>query len=290
MFFQPLFLLFQSIRSYEYDFLIFISNHHNIIWNNFFFAGTLLGSELFYMLLIPFLFALFDRDKACKISTFILCSLLLNSILKIIFSIPRPDNLIVESLYLSFAKGFSFPSGHAQGSITLWGIIAYHFKNDVKIILLCLFMVLWISLSRIYLCVHFPADIIGGWFFGLLIVFFYIFTINKAKKIPHFILFCVFVILIILFPHPKIIKINSVLCGIHLGMIFLREKLNCETKTINLFLKLFTIFLGSGVIYAIFSFLNILSFFKYGVIGLWLSFMYPYAVTKIASFSFSVHD
>ena len=291
MIFHSFFLFFQYSRPYEYDLLTWISNHHNIILNNFFFTGTLLGSELFYMLLIPFIFALFDKDKACLISSFILFSLLLNSLIKIGFAIPRPDNSIVEPLYTSFAKGFSFPSGHAQGSITLWGIIAYHVKKDIKKILLCLFMVLWISLSRIYLCVHFPADIIGGWILGIIVVSLYIVMNTKVKKLPHLFLFYLFTLLIIIFHQSGITKISSVLCGIHLGMFISNKyRINYEISPIKISLKLFIMFMGSGLIYGIFSFFNITSFLKYGIIGFWFSLMYPYTVTRIASLSFGNHD
>ncbi|MCD6460932.1 phosphatase PAP2 family protein [bacterium] len=247
----------------------------------------MLGSEHFYMLLIPFLFALFDRKQASYISTFILFSLLLNSIIKTIFLVPRPDHSIVDVLY--FAKGYSFPSGHAQGSLTLWGIIAYHLKNDVKKIILCVFMVLWISLSRIYLCVHFPVDIIGGWFFGFIIVSFYIFAVNRTKKMPRLILLCIFIILMVCLPQPKIIKIGAVLCGIHLGMMIMPNKLDIPADRKNLIFKLFIVLLGSGLFFISFSVVVIFPWLKYAAVGMWLSFMYPYAVTKVTPLPFGIH-
>ena len=69
------------------------------------------------------------------------------------------------------AGSFSFPSGHAMGSMIgygmlLWAIFVFwHPKRVWKVIIYVLagLLVLAIGLSRIFLGVHYPSDVAGGW-------------------------------------------------------------------------------------------------------------------------------
>jgi len=83
---------------------------------------------------------------------------------------PRPlleDARIVQG-------GFSFPSGHATVSATLYGTLAYLLIYAVRnelvkalIGLVAALLVLAIGLSRVYLGVHYPSDVLAGWIAGL---------------------------------------------------------------------------------------------------------------------------
>ncbi|XJZ25829.1 phosphatase PAP2 family protein [Bacillota bacterium Lsc_1132] len=93
---------------------------------------------------------------------------LFNVLLKNIFKRQRPDihRLITE-------HGYSFPSGHSMGSFIFYGAIAYitlHYarKKGTKTsgILLIAVLILMIGTSRVYLGVHYPSDIIGGYTAG----------------------------------------------------------------------------------------------------------------------------
>ncbi|QFT88478.1 Putative undecaprenyl-diphosphatase YbjG [Bacillus sp. THAF10] len=72
-------------------------------------------------------------------------------------------------------SGYSFPSGHALGSFILYGFIVYLLAKEQKqwklrllfIVLLSL-LILSIGLSRVYLTVHYPTDILAGYSLGLI--------------------------------------------------------------------------------------------------------------------------
>jgi membrane-associated phospholipid phosphatase len=87
---------------------------------------------------------------------------LLNLILKFLFERTRPDlwqQLIVETSY-------SFPSGHAMGSAALALAVMYMCRNGRfrwAAIILGSFYILIIGLSRLYLGVHYPTDVLAGW-------------------------------------------------------------------------------------------------------------------------------
>lgn len=89
-------------------------------------------------------------------------------------------------------RGFSFPSGHSFVSITFYGFLIYlvynsNYKSETKFILISLLLVLilMIGISRIYLGVHYPSDVIGGFVGGLayLLIFIEIIKgVNYEKK------------------------------------------------------------------------------------------------------------
>ena len=93
---------------------------------------------------------------------------LLNLLLKNFFDRERPNiNIIIE------ANGFSFPSGHSMGSMTYYGFLIYLILRSKRKplsklglgILLCL-VILLIGISRIYLGVHYPSDVLAGFVAG----------------------------------------------------------------------------------------------------------------------------
>lgn len=91
-------------------------------------------------------------------------SSLLNDALKLIFHRARPTlHRIID------ANGFSFPSGHSMAAFSLYGVMAFllwrHLsssKGRAILIVLSVVMILMIGISRIYLGVHYPSDVLGG--------------------------------------------------------------------------------------------------------------------------------
>ncbi|AST91942.1 phosphatase PAP2 family protein [Sutcliffiella cohnii] len=89
----------------------------------------------------------------------------INVLLKNFFHRERPNfyRMLIE-------EGYSFPSGHSMAALSLYGIISFllwrHIpKHSGRILLVCIsaFFILIIGVSRIYLGVHFPSDIMGAY-------------------------------------------------------------------------------------------------------------------------------
>ncbi|WP_095296402.1 phosphatase PAP2 family protein [Helicobacter sp. 12S02232-10] len=88
---------------------------------------------------------------------------------------PRPD---IDG-WLIHASGFSYPSGHSVASSIFYGLLALFFiavfqKLYAKIIfgILCLLFILFMMYARVYLGVHFPSDVLGGFLLGNSLAFF----------------------------------------------------------------------------------------------------------------------
>jgi undecaprenyl-diphosphatase len=93
----------------------------------------------------------------------------LNDLLKVVFARPRPD-LVYQAVRVFTS---SFPSGHAELSATTYLTIAAllaqnhsSFKIGLYFIALAALLTILIGISRIYLGVHYPTDVLGGWCIG----------------------------------------------------------------------------------------------------------------------------
>lgn len=107
----------------------------------------------------------------------IVSGVMLNRVLKEIFQRERPD---IHPLI--HQGGYSFPSGHSMNSFVFYGLIAFllfellkHKFSRILGISLAMLSVLLIGISRIYLGVHYPTDVIGGYFIGAVWLFISIF-------------------------------------------------------------------------------------------------------------------
>ena len=112
---------------------------------------------------------------------------LIQKALKVSFHRARPD----LSLHLINQGGYSFPSGHSFSVLIFYGMIIFLCRQNIKdrkaanlitVLLSCL--IILIGFSRIYLGVHYPTDVLGGWSLGLcvLMVFISVFEFYNMRR------------------------------------------------------------------------------------------------------------
>ena len=127
---------------------------------------TSLGSAPAYIVLLPLVYWCYDENKGLRLGAAVLISAWLNISLKFLFDQPRPFFAEYDpALGMIPERLGGFPSGHAQNSLVLWTIIASWGKKK-RYLFAAALVCLLVSFSRIYLGVHFPTDILGGWILG----------------------------------------------------------------------------------------------------------------------------
>ena len=120
-----------------------------------------------------FFFATYNRRESYFIFTTLIGDLL-NILIKIMIGRPRPT-LENAKLFLNFNQS-SFPSGHVVHYVVFFGFLLTVMSVNKKITLFwrifigifSTFLILTISISRVYLGAHWATDVIGGYLFGFI--------------------------------------------------------------------------------------------------------------------------
>lgn len=149
-----------------------ISRFHGAVMTHIAMILSFIGSSrvivtgLIILLLIPK-----TRKAAVALAATAACSALINDTLKKIFQRSRPtvNPLVIE-------KSFSYPSGHSMSNMALYTMLAlllltYMKRRRARVpaAVGCFLLAIGIGLSRIYLGVHYPSDVAGGFLMGFTI-------------------------------------------------------------------------------------------------------------------------
>lgn len=133
---------------------------------------SFIGSGHFLVPVMTIIVAYAIIKKKYYISKLLIASTLgsyvVNFILKFIFQRTRPlEYFLVEQ------GGLSYPSGHSMVTMTFYMTLAYIINRKIKekhkkkwISLLAYLMIILMGISRLYLGVHWPTDVIGGYLIG----------------------------------------------------------------------------------------------------------------------------
>ena len=144
------------------DILYALEKIRTPFWNGVMSAVTQLGGEVIFIVAAVVVFWCVSKWEGYYLMTIAFCGTVLNQFLKLICRVPRPwvrdpNFTIVESARAE-ATGYSFPSGHTQNAIGLFGGMArWGGRRWVRLGLTALALV--IAFSRMYLGVHTPADV-----------------------------------------------------------------------------------------------------------------------------------
>jgi undecaprenyl-diphosphatase len=114
----------------------------------------------------------------------------LSFLLKNLFHRARP-----ESFWVVRETGFSFPSGHALATMCFYGMAAFLIMRNIDawrcrviVMTLAVIMSVAVGISRIYLGVHYPTDVVAGYAAGSMWLAFCISLLmwwEKARKIDQ---------------------------------------------------------------------------------------------------------
>lgn len=180
-------------------YLININNSIDIMFNNiirditdsktcFFKFITFLGGGIFLILLTTILFIII-KDKSIKVSIVLnlfISFLISNFLLKMIFKRERPMDMIISE------SGYSFPSCHAFVAVSFYGLLIYYiWKSNLSrmvkfvIAFLLTIIIILIGVSRVYLGVHYPTDVLGGFVGGIIYLIVFLEVFYRVKGVCY---------------------------------------------------------------------------------------------------------
>jgi len=167
------------------EFLKFLEGIRTPFLDAFFSTVTHLGEETVFILAGLIFFWCINKKQGYYLLSVGFAGTLINQFLKLTFRIPRPwvkdpDFTIVESARAE-ATGYSFPSGHTQTSVGVFGSIARANKNTL-IRILCIIPCVLVPISRMYLGVHTPLDVGVSIAIALFLIFGVYPLVSKAME------------------------------------------------------------------------------------------------------------
>ncbi len=123
---------------------------------------TLLGEETFFMAIALIFFWCIDKYEGYYMLSVGFIGTMINQFLKMSFRIPRPwvkdPSFTIVETAREAASGYSFPSGHTQSGVGVFGSIM-RFNKDTILRIICGVLCALIAFSRLYLGVHTPLDV-----------------------------------------------------------------------------------------------------------------------------------
>lgn len=170
-----------------------------------------------------------NKDLGLRLSFIIIFNTITNIMLKNIIRAPRPfDEGVVKPIRAHTATGYSFPSGHTQSATAFWLSLMRYLKEKW---LYCLgsIMIILVALSRLYLGVHWPVDIMGALFVGVTFTILGECIVRRVSQVANLYLLILGLLLVtsILFlPNDNYVKSIGALLGFIIGNL-IEEKYIC---------------------------------------------------------------
>lgn len=250
-------------------------------------AGVLavMADKIFLIAIISGLYWCVDKVKSTRLAWLIICGDIVNKGIKNIICMPRPfEKGVVMPINAETASGYSFPSGHTQGAVSFWGGSILIFRSKSSMILGTIFIVLT-ALSRLYLGLHWPMDVIGGILFGGVALIISNALLGEEAKVNRWHIIVVSGVVLIgnVFPiasdlRESIAALWGLVCGVYMEQKYIQFK--PMQKWQHQIIKIVIGTLGLVVVYAgfkrLFPSYTVFNQIRYALILLWIFAGAPY--------------
>jgi len=262
-------------------------------------AFTLMGEEVFFTLLIFSVYWCIDRSTGVRLAILFLLSGYINTVAKVLAGQPRPFQYDSQVRKLFETGGGGLPSGHTQNTVVIWGELASRFRKAWLCVIGGLLMLL-VPISRVYLGLHFPTDLVGGYLLGFSLLLLYrwlepgaaVWLKSKGLTWQLSIALALPVLMILLFPSDEK---NGLIAGATLmgmGAGFVVEQHFVKFQSGGIWWKQVARFLlGAAVAFTLWQGLrstffglqpeSLYRFLRYGLVGLWGALGAPWVFVKL---------
>jgi len=261
----------------------------------------MMGEQYVFMLVLAVFFWGISKKSGLIMASTLLVSLLINNVLKIIFHSPRPFEVLnhLTGKRMETATGYSFPSGHTQGASSFYTTLFYLYKRPLFRIF-CGLIIIMVGISRVYLGVHWPQDVLAGWGLGILTAWITATAINRFWDNPpglrKFLLISILSALILTLGMTAVVfllfqgavkgddffKSSGILIGAFSGFLLEKKISDFDAEKGKLSIKILRIILGLGGALMLQEGLKVLfpdhflfHTIRYLILGLWITFLFP---------------
>lgn len=146
---------------------IFNLSHKSSFWDSLMIFGAV--NVIYLTVILMVILAIFGSLKEKKVLLLaivaVIVTLILTQVIRIFFYEPRPFLTLPITTLIKHPTDASFPSGHSS----IMAALAFpYFFYKSKYSPIFLFLMLWVGVSRIFVGVHYPLDVVGGFVEGYL--------------------------------------------------------------------------------------------------------------------------
>lgn len=272
---------------------------------------NLLGESKLFFLCVPIIWAFAGWQTGFRSLLLLSISAETENILKILFALPRPFQLIPNLQHME-GYGFGMPSGHATVAVVFWGYCWLKFKHLLPktyhnlAFLTLIAMLIGCAISRVYWGVHFFSDSLAGMLLGLSILFAFLagekyglwHAMENVQKIPWLIYLGIFFSGIFFIPGQLPSQLFGLTVGLFIGLAYNKTNILNTNSSQHFSHKLMTAFLGICGVVTFDQFAKLLAnqqatgfkiififLVAYVLIGLWLSV----GIRKIVNLKLVIH-
>lgn len=275
---------------FQEQILVFFESIRSDVLTAFFTTITMMAEHIFLVLLLAILYWTIDKAKSRRIAWFMLFNGVANGVMKSIVNMPRPfDKGVVKPIRVETATGSSFPSGHTQTATSFWMGSMLVLRSKASIILGSIMIVLT-AISRLYLGVHWPMDVVAAIAFGIIFTYFANLLIDEEGKFTNVHVIAsslVCLAFLILDVEADLYKTAAALWGLCIGSYLEQKYVQFEVKgSMRLqVLKVVIGIIGILVIYIGMSQLlpavKVVGMIKYALVIFWIIVGAPYLFNKL---------
>jgi hypothetical protein len=197
------------------------------------------------------------------------------------------------------AGGGGLPSGHTQSAVVVWGYLASQVRHR-WLWIFAGFLMIAIPLSRLYLGVHFPTDLFGGYILGAILLVLYLrfaihveaWLVQKGVVWQTTVAVLLPIVLILINPKgsPYALNASGVLLGFGSGIILERRWIRFYAGA-SLLKKLMRYIAGMLVLFSIWMGLRsgfaglepawVFRVVRYALVGLWAGLGAPWLFVRL---------
>lgn len=306
-----------TLLDWELDLIIYIRNLLPGL-TGIFEHLTSLGGEMFFLVLLPLIYWCLDRRTGARLIVLFLISTLTNSVAKLLFALPRPFQIapdrigplfnmpLEEAVEAYEAHDNGFPSGHTLNTVVFWGYLigqTRQLKNSLTplrplIYALAALLIVLVPWSRVYLAVHFPHDLLGGYILGVVLLALYAWLAPRAEtrlaSLPTAVQLAAVIAIplaaALSVPNKDAVTAAATLLGMGIGFVAEQQWIRFESEG-PIWQRALRMLLGMSILGGLYAGLKLMfadlepamifRFIRYSLIGLWGSLGAPWAFTRL---------